>query len=30
MSRAYRITVRESTSRELKGSDEICTDLEVL
>lgn len=30
MSRAYRITVRESTSREIKGSDEICTDLEVL
>lgn len=30
MSRAYRITVRESTSRELKGSDEIGTTLEVL
>ena len=30
MSRAYRITVRESTNREIKGSDEICTDLEIL
>lgn len=30
MSRAYRITVKESTSRELKGSDEISTQLEVL
>ncbi len=30
MSRAYRITVRESLTRELKGSDEISTKLEVL
>jgi pyruvate formate-lyase activating enzyme-like uncharacterized protein len=30
MSRAYRITVKESETRELKGSDEICTDLELL
>ncbi len=30
MSRAYRITVKESISRELKGSDEICTQLELL
>jgi hypothetical protein len=30
MSRAYRITVKESTTRELKGSDEISTQLEVL
>lgn len=30
MSRAYRITVKESSSRQLKGSDEICTDLEIL
>ena len=30
MSRAYRITVKESLTRELKGSDEICTTLEVL
>ena len=30
MSRAYRITVKESVSRELKGSDEICTQLELL
>jgi hypothetical protein len=30
MSRAYRITVKESSTRELKGSDEICTQLEVL
>lgn len=30
MSRAYRIRVKESSRRELKGSDEICTDLEVL
>jgi hypothetical protein len=30
MSRAYRITVKESTTRELKGSDEIGTQLEVL
>jgi hypothetical protein len=30
MSRAYRITVKESLTRELKGSDEIATKLEVL
>ena len=30
MSRAYRITVKESSTRELKGSDEIRTRLEVL
>jgi hypothetical protein len=30
MSRAYRITVKEAINRELKGSDEICTKLEVL
>jgi hypothetical protein len=30
MSRAYRITVKESETRELKGSDEICTQLELL
>ena len=30
MSRAYRITLKESSVRELKGSDEICTQLEVL
>ncbi len=30
MSRAYRITVKESDTRQLKGSDEICTTLEVL
>ena len=30
MSRAYRITVKESTTRDLKGSDEIATQLEVL
>jgi hypothetical protein len=30
MSRAYRITVKESSTRELKGGDEICTTLEVL
>ncbi|MEO2090023.1 MAG: hypothetical protein ABGY75_11070 [Gemmataceae bacterium] len=30
MSRAYRIRVKESSRRELKGADEICTDLEVL
>ncbi|VTS00054.1 hypothetical protein [Tuwongella immobilis] len=30
MSRAYRIRVRESISRELKASDEICSDLEML
>ena len=30
MSRAYRITVKESLTRELKGEDEISTKLEVL
>ena len=30
MSRAYRITVKESETRELRGSDEICTHLEIL
>ena len=30
MSRAYRVRVRQSLKRELKGSDEICTDLELL
>src|SRR5437764_1252285 len=30
MSRAYRITVKESESRHLKAGDEICTDLEIL
>ncbi len=30
MSRAYRITVKESDTRQLKGSDEICTELELL
>lgn len=30
MSRAYRITVKESSTREIKGADEICTQLEVL
>jgi hypothetical protein len=30
MSRAYRITVKETLDRELKGSDEICTQLELL
>lgn len=30
MSRAYRITVKESETRQLKGSDEICTHLELL
>jgi len=30
MSRAYRITVRESETRDLRGSDEICTQLELL
>ena len=30
MSRAYRITVKESETRDLKGSDEICTQLELL
>jgi len=30
MSRAYRITVKESSTRQLKGADEISTTLEVL
>jgi len=30
MSRAYRITLKETAIRDLKGSDEICTDLEIL
>ena len=30
MSRAYRITVKESDTRHLKAGDEICTDLEIL
>ena len=30
MSRAYRISVKESVTREIKGSDEICTQLELL
>ncbi len=30
MSRAYRITVKESESRHLKAGDEICTQLELL
>ena len=30
MSRAYRITVKESETRELRGEDEICTRLELL
>src|SRR4051812_38571816 len=30
MSRAYRITVKESESRHLKAGDEICTQLEIL
>jgi hypothetical protein len=30
MSRAYRITVKESESRHLKAGDEICTRLEIL
>jgi hypothetical protein len=30
MSRAYRITVKESDTRVLRGSDEICTQLELL
>jgi predicted transcriptional regulator len=30
MSRAYRITVKESESRNLKADDEICTELEIL
>jgi hypothetical protein len=30
MSRAYRITVKETLTRELKGADEICSTLEIL
>jgi hypothetical protein len=30
MSRAYRITLKESSTRQIQGSDEICTELEVL
>lgn len=30
MSRAYRITVKESETRHLKAGDEICTQLEIL
>jgi hypothetical protein len=30
MSRAYRITVKESDTRRLKADDEICTQLEIL
>jgi hypothetical protein len=30
MSRAYRISVKESSTREIKGDDEICTQLEIL
>jgi DNA anti-recombination protein RmuC len=30
MSRAYRIRVKESVSKDLKASDEVCADLEVL
>ena len=30
MSRAYRITVKESETRTLRGADEICTKLELL
>ncbi|MGL6074173.1 MAG: hypothetical protein ACRC8S_08430 [Fimbriiglobus sp.] len=30
MSRAYRITVKESETREIRGTDEICTQLELL
>ena len=30
MSRAYRITVKESETRTVKGADEICTRLELL
>ena len=30
MSRAYRITVKESETRNLKAGDEICTQLELL
>jgi hypothetical protein len=30
MSRAYRITVKESLQKDLKASDEVCSDLEIL
>src|SRR5438874_9777918 len=30
MSRAYRIRVRESINQDLKASDEVCADLEIL
>jgi hypothetical protein len=30
MSRAYRISVKESLTREIKAGDEICTELELL
>jgi len=30
MSRAYRIAVRESLTKDLKAADEICSDLEIL
>ena len=30
MSRAYRITVKESLARELAASDEVCSNLEIL
>jgi len=30
MSRAYRITVKESLARDLSASDEVCSDLEIL
>src|SRR6476620_9354464 len=30
MSRAYRITVKESLKRDLTASDEVCSDLEIL
>lgn len=30
MSRAYRIRVRESIAQDLKASDEVCADLEIL
>lgn len=30
MSRAYRITLKESDTRQLKADDEICTQLEIL
>ena len=30
MSRAYRITVKESLKKDLSASDEVCSDLEIL